>query len=173
MTKKVLLILLIFAFISPLMTQSISQIAFIIKKALPDVENIAVIYPKHLKDSIVSQAKTAQLVTKKNITVYGVSRKSELSNELYNIKRLKNAAVIIITDDNILAPKAIQFILEKLGTKNMPLISNRSKDTLQGALLSIFVKDNQIEKHINKIVAAALNLNIPEEFYTECIIDVE
>lgn len=171
--KKVLLILLILVFISPLMTQSISQIAFIIKKALPNVENIAVIFPKHLKSSIVPQAQTAQLVTKKNITVYGVSRKSELATELYIIKRIENAAVIVITDDNILSPKSIQFILDKVGSKKMPLISNREKDTLQGALLSVFVKDNQIEKHINKIVAAALDLNIPEEFYGECIIDVE
>lgn len=172
MTKKLVLILLVFSIFIPLQSQSLSQIGFVIKKALPNVENIAVIYPSLLKDQMVSQAKTAQLITKKNFSVYGVSNKGELSKELFNIKRTNNLAVIVITNEATLTPDIIQFILGKLDNK-VPVISNRAKDTLQGALLSVFTNNGSVEKHINMIVAAAMGLNIPEEFMGECVIDVE
>jgi len=170
--KKLVLILLVLSIFAPLKSQSLSQIGFVIKKALPTVENIAVIFPELMKDQIVSQAKTAQLITKQKFTVYGVSNKGDLSKELFNIKRIDNLAVIVITNETTLAPDIIQFILSKLDSK-VPVISNRSKDTLQGALLSVFSNNDAIEKHINMIVAAAMSLEIPQDFLTECIIDVE
>jgi len=172
MIKKLVLILLVLSIFMPLKSQSLSQIGFVIKKALPNVENIAVIYPSLMKDQIVSQAKTAQLITKKNFSVYGVSNKGQLSKELFNIKRMNNLAVIVIANDATLTPDIIQFILGKLDNK-IPVISNRAKDTLQGALLSVFSNNGTVEKHINMIVAAAMGLSISEEFMGECIIDVE
>jgi ABC-type uncharacterized transport system substrate-binding protein len=172
MIKKLVLILLALSIFLPLQSQSLSQIGFVIKKALPNVENIAVIYPSLIKDQIVSQAKTAQLITKKKFSVYGVSNKGGLSKELFNIKRMSNLAVIVITNESTLTPDIIPFILGKLDNK-VPVISNRSKDTLQGALLSVFSTNGTIEKHINMIVAAAMGLTIPEEFMAECVIDVE
>ncbi len=172
MMKKLVFILLVLSIFLPLKSQSLSQIGFVIKKALPAVENVAVIFPSLMKDQIVSQAQTAQLITKQKFTVYGVSTKGDLSKELFNIKRLDNLAVIVITNDALLTPDIIQFVLNKLDNK-VPVISNRSKDTLQGALLSVFSNNETIEKHINMIVAAAMGLTIPEEFLAECIIDVE
>ena len=172
MIKKLVLTLLVLSIFLPLQSQSLSQIGFVIKKALPNVENIAVIYPILMKDQIVSQAKTAQLITKKNFSVYGISNKGELSKELFNMKRMSNLAVIVITNEATLTPDIIPFILGKLDNK-VPIISNRSKDTLQGALLSVFTNDGSVEKHINMIAAAAMGLSIPQEFMGECVIDVE
>ena len=154
-------------------TQTVTQIGFIIKNAIPDVENIAVIYPEHMKSKYTAEARTAQLVTRKNVTIYGVSRMSELSDAVFNIRRMKNVVAVVMTDESILTAKDVKFVIDKFTSSNIPVVSNRDKDTLLGALFSIIVRDNLVEKHINRIVASALNLNLSEEFIAECVIDVE
>jgi hypothetical protein len=82
-------------------------------------------------------------------------------------------AIVVITDDSFLTPSTVKFIASKSLDEQIPVISNREKDTLQGAMLSVFFKDGVIKKHINKIIASALGLNIPEAFLATCVVDVE
>jgi len=158
---------------SVLMPQTITQISFIVKKAIPEVENIAVLYPKHLKSKYVSEAKTAQLVTRKNITIYGVARMNEIADAVFNVRRMKNVVLLVMTGEDNLTPKDVKYIIDKLAPVSIPVVSNRDKDTLLGALFSVILRDGNVEKHLNRIVAAALNLNLSEAFIGECIIDVE
>jgi len=172
--KKTAFILSILLLVCPMVhAQTITQISFIIKKAIPEVENIAVIYPKHLKSKYVSEARTAQLVSRKNISIYGVSRKSEIASQVFNIRRLKNVVVIVMTDNSRINADEVKYIIDKLAPVSIPVVSNRDKDTLLGALLSVFLRDNLVEKHLNQIVASALNLNLSDTFLKECIVDVE
>jgi len=153
--------------------QTVTQIGFIIKKAIPEVENIAILYPKHMKSKYLTEAKTAKLVTRKNISIYGVSRMTEIADAVFTVRRLKNVVVVVMTDDSNLNVKDVKFIIDKLAPASIPVVSNRDKDTLLGALFSIVLNDGKVEKHLNRIVASALNLNLSEEFIGECIIDVE
>ncbi|HDP95738.1 MAG TPA: hypothetical protein ENN40_10330 [Candidatus Aminicenantes bacterium] len=173
MKKTTFILMALVLFGSVLQPQTLTQIGFIIKKAIPDVENIAVLYPKHMKTKYVSEAKTAQVVTRKNVSIYDVSRMSEISDAVFNIRRMKSVVVVIMADDSILTPKDVKFVIDKLTSSNIPVVSNRDKDTLLGALFSVILRDGNVEKHVNRIVATALNLNLSEEFISECIIDVE
>jgi len=40
-------------------------------------------------------------------------------------------------------------------------------------LLSVFKKNDLLEKHVNQITASILKITIPEEFLKTCVIDVE
>ncbi|MBN1196143.1 MAG: hypothetical protein JXA62_01910 [Candidatus Aminicenantes bacterium] len=173
MKKTTFILMALLLLGSVLQPQTITQIGFIIKKAIPDVENIAVLYPNHMKSKFISEARTAQLVTRKNVTIYGVNRMSEISDAVFNIRRMKNVVAVVMTDESILTPKDVKFIIDKLTSSNIPVVSNRGKDTLLGALFSVILQDDNVEKHVNRIVATALNLNLSEEFINECIIDVE
>lgn len=174
MKKGILVITFVFLSFTLIKSQTITQMGFIIKKAIPSIKNIVVIYPKKMHNKISKEARMAQIITKKKLTIYAaVSRKDEISNQVYNINRLKDVVVIIITDDGTLSIDSVKYILGKFNEQKIPVISNRKKDTLIGVLMTIFKNEDKIEKHINKIVASALELSFSEEFLSECIIDVE
>ena len=173
MKKTTFIVMALVLLASMVQPQTVTQIGFIIKKAIPEVENIAVLYPKHLKSKYLSEAKTAQLVTRKNISIYGVARMTEIADAVFTVRRLKNVVVVVMTDASTLSVKDVKFIIDKLAPASIPVVSNRDKDTLLGALFSIVLNDGSVEKHLNRIVAAALNLNLSEDFIGQCIIDVE
>ena len=175
MAKKILLLSGVLLLCSSIFSQSLSQLGFIIKKAIPYVENIAVIcYGKSfVKNKIEREARPATLITKKKYSIFPVESKSEIAQMILKIEKLDNAVVVVIADNKILTPETVQFIAQKTLDSQIPVISNRPKDTLQGAVLSIYIENEKIQKHINKIIVAALNLNIAEPFLTECIVDAE
>ena len=174
MKKALLVFIFIFITITTVRSQTITQIGFVIKKAIPSVENIAIIFPENMHKQIAKEAKMAQIITKRKYTIYaGEKRTNKISTQVYNIKRLKNVAVVIITDNDTLSVDSVKYILGKFNEQKIPVISNRKKDTLIGVLMTIHINDNKIEKHINKIVASALGVTFSQEFLNECTIDVE
>ena len=68
MPKKASLILCLLIFVSITISvsgQTLSQMGFVLKKGMPDIENIAVLCGAEKKEAIAKEAKTAFLVTKK------------------------------------------------------------------------------------------------------------
>ncbi len=174
MKKGILVITFVFLSFTFIKSQTITQIGFIIKKAIPSIENIAIIFPKNMHNQIAKEARMAQIITKRKYIIYaGEKRTNKISTQIYNINRLKNVAVTIITDNDTLSTDSVKYILNKFNEQKIPVISNRKKDTLIGVLMTIFKNEDKIEKHINKIVASVLELSFSEEFLSECIIDVE
>lgn len=154
-------------------SQSLSQIGFIIKKAVSNVDTITVIFNKVIVKRIEREARPATLITKMKYVIFPVRKKSDIADRLFQIQKMDNVAVVVITDNSILNPSTIQFIAQKTLENQIPVITDRDKDTLQGALMSIFMEDAKIKKHINKIIADALGLELPEAFLAECTIDAE
>jgi ABC-type uncharacterized transport system substrate-binding protein len=175
MTKKSMVIFFLLLFCSVIYTQSLSQIGFIVKKALPEIETISIIYnktPSAIK-RIENEVRPAILITKKKYIIFGVEKMSDVASTINDIQKMEKVAVVVITDNTFLTPSTVQFIAQKTLENQIPVISDRSKDTLQGALLSIYMEDSKIQKHINKIIASALGLNLPESFLAECQVDAE
>lgn len=158
---------------SAIFSQSLSQLGFIIKKAIPNIDTITVIFNKVIVDKIEREARPATLITKMKYVIFPVEKKSDIADKIFQILKMDNVAIVVITDSSFLTPSTIQFIAQKTLESQIPVITNRSKDTLQGALLSIFTEDSRIKKHINKITASALSLELSEAFLAECTVDVE
>ncbi len=176
MVKKTFLLLIVafgLLMVAPLNAQTLSQVAFIINKAMPSVENIAVLTNKVNQPKYEAEAKTATLVSKKTFHVYGVTNVGQISKSIYTIQKLKNVVVVTIPRDAFLNERSIKYAAQKLGLKRIPVISTRPGDTMHGAILSIFEKDGNIEKHVNKVVAAALKIDLPDAFLKECVVDVK
>ncbi len=153
--------------------QTVGQVAFVIKSALPDVENIAVICSEANFSQIENEAKSAVLITKKKIFVNKIQTKADIANQLNAIMAMNSVAVLIIADSGVLNKDSVKFIVQKVGMKKIPVISVREGDTQEGALLAVFKKDEKIEKHINKKIISVLGVNISAEFLGECVVDVE
>jgi len=171
--KCVIGFLLLFICSTFITSQSLSQIGFIIKKAIPNIDTIAVIFSKTKILQIKNETRPAIIITKKKYVIFSVEKKSDIAKKINEIKKLNNVVIIVITDDSFLTPSTVKFIAQKSLEDQIPVVSNREKDTLQGAILSIFFKEGEIKKHINKIIASALEINIPESFLENCVVDVE
>ena len=156
-----------------LSSQTVTQMGFIIKKALPETQSIAVLVSDMQKERLTKEAQSAQLITKVKYYVITVSNKSEISAKINYIKSLEKTATLIIADDLIMNEGTVKFIAQKLASSRIPVVSNRLKDTLQGLLLTISLNESTLEKHVNKISMSALGLALSDEFLAECIIDVE
>ncbi len=115
----------------------------------------------------------AQIITKKKFLVYTISSKYDIKKKLRTILNKKNIVVYIVTDNDIFVPEIVKEISSTLNEHRIPLFSNRDKDTMVGALLSVFKKNDLLEKHVNQITASILKITIPEEFLKTCVIDVE
>ncbi len=173
MKLKLFTVLIIFFLSATLSAQTVSQVAFVIKKALPEVQNIAVIFPNALKAKITGEAKTAQLVSRKKVSIYGVARKTDIAAEMFNIRRLKKAALIIIADEKVLTKKSVKYIVDKLMAKGVAIISTRSKDTLQGTFMTVVAQNGTMIKSVNKISAASVKMKIDNAYINTCTVDVE
>lgn len=158
---------------SAIFSQSLAQLGFIIKKAMPNIDTITVIFNKVIVDRIEREARPATLITKMKYIIFPVEKKSDIAKKIFQILKIDNVAIVVITDNSFLVPSMIQFIAQKTLESQIPVITNRSRDTLQGALLSIFTEGSKIKKHINKITASALSLNLSEAFLAECTVDAE
>jgi hypothetical protein len=148
MTKKSMVIFFLLLFCSVIYTQSLSQIGFIVKKALPEIETISIIYnktPSAIK-RIENEVRPAILITKKKYIIFGVEKMSDVASTINDIQKMEKVAVVVITDNTFLTPSTVQFI---------------------------YMEDSKIQKHINKIIASALGLNLPESFLAECQVDAE
>ncbi len=168
-----MVLLFILLLCSVIFSQSLSQLGFIIKKAMPNIDTITVIFNRVIFDRIEREARPATLITKMKYVIFPVEKKSDIADKIFQILKMDNVAIVVITDSSFLTPSTIQFIAQKTLESQIPVITNRSKDTLQGALLSIFTEDSRIKKHINKITASALSLELSEAFLAECTVDAE
>lgn len=173
MGKKVLFVTLMLILATLLSSQSISQVGFIIKKSVPNVKEIIILVSENNKDKVMKQAKMAQIITKKKFSVYAFSKKIEIIKKLRMISKKKNSAVFVFTDNKFFNSDAIKVISDKLNKRKIPLFSNRDKDTMVGAMISIFKNKGTLEKHVNQITASILKIKIPDDFLKKCIIDVE
>jgi hypothetical protein len=153
--------------------QTVTQMGFIIKKGMPNVEAVAVLVNEMQKEKMTKEAQSAQLITKVKYFLITVSNKSEIAAKINDIKNIENVAALIIADETILTESTVKFIAQKLASKKTPVVSNRQKDTLQGILMTIFQNEGALEKHINKISMSALGVTLSDEFLAECVIDVE
>lgn len=174
MSKKIFSLLLFAIFIIPvtLYSQTLSQIGFVVKKAIPDVENIAVVCHKSKKDAVTKEAKTAYLINRKQFHVYTVEKRADLPKALASIRNLDKVALIIVGDNTILNAKSVKYIAQKLVLKQIPVISDRADDTLSGALLVVTMDGGgKIITHVSKVVASALKLTLPAEFLSTAVID--
>jgi ABC-type uncharacterized transport system substrate-binding protein len=169
------LIFLLFIFLSQFLlskTVSVTQLGFIIKKSLPQTKTIAVLYPSYLKTTVIKDAKLAYSILRKNIVIYKISRRFELTKKIKRISKYKNVAVVLITDKSLLTQKSVKFISSKLSKLSIPLISNRKDDTKFDALISMFYnKSKKLEIHLNKSQLEALDLTIPDDMVNKFIID--
>lgn len=173
MTKKTVFIILTFIAIVSMSAQSVSQVGFIIKKAVPSIKEIVVLVAEGQKAKTMSQAKMAQVITKKKFSVYPIKKQIEIIKKIRMIAKKKNIAVYVITDNKFFKPSTIKTISDKFNEKSIPLISNRDKDTMVGAMIAIFKNEGTLEKHVNLITASILKITIPADFLSKCIIDVE
>jgi hypothetical protein len=174
MKKQIVFVILLLALLgASLNSQTLSQIGFILKKPLPDTENIVVLYPEIQTDKIVNEAQNATLITRIKFQVYGIKTKSDIPRAIKYIDDLKNPVVIIIGDNGVLNFESVKYVAQKLGAKDLPVVSNRAEDTKAGALLSVVQKGDIIETHLNKAVAAALKITLQDEFLSGCIVDIQ
>lgn len=173
MVKKnlVILFMLIVVMGSFAYSQNLGQMGYVIKKAIPDTDNIAVIFEQSKQDQILKQAQTASLIAKAKFNIYPVKSKSDLPKILENFNDSKKLAVVIITDSGIFNQEGVKFVTQRLVVKNIPVITNRADDTSQGAILCIFTKNEKLETHVNKNAAAGLKIIFPEDFLSTAIID--
>jgi len=169
--KIIFIILLAMGWIT--YSQSLAQIGFVIKKAIPEIENIAVIFDQSAQEKITKEAQMAILVTKTKFSLYVVRNKSDIPQIISAVENQKKPAVIVIADTNVLNSETIKYSAHKLSSSNTPVISTRGGDTKAGALLCVIQKDNAIETHVNKAVASALSISFPEEFLTGSVIDIQ
>lgn len=77
MKKVLLLIIFIFLTLTTIKSQTITQMGFIIKKAIPSIQNIAIIFPKNMHKQIAKEAKMAQIITKKSM-LYMLVKKEQI-----------------------------------------------------------------------------------------------
>lgn len=175
MKKSMVLVLAVLLGVSVLSAnpQTLTQIGFVVKQALPATKTIVVFYPESMKAGVIKEATTAQVVTKKTFQVYDIKFKTDLASQLFNIPKFEDPVVVVLTDDASLSRKSVKFIVDKLAGKGVPIITNRSMDTLQGAFMSIFMEGTTLSKHINKIVASALSIKPDPEYMKGCVVDVE
>lgn len=175
MNKKIVSIIFIILFVIPaaLESQTISQIGYIIKKAVPEVENIVIVVDKKDVEKIKEEARTAFLVTRKKYTVFDVTTLGDISKAINSAQNMDKVVIVFIADSKILNPKSVKYTAQKLARKKIPLVTTREEDTLQDAFMCIYLKNEVIEKHINKKAASALGINLTPEFLGECTVDVE
>jgi hypothetical protein len=159
---------------SSLFSQTLIQIGFIVKKALPTIEKIAIIDLKENEIIITKKAKSAQLVSKIKFTLYTIKNLSGVTNALKKIYKLKNTLVLLRTNNKIFNEKTVNYIALKLFSKKIPVVTDRSTDTLKGAILTISKNGNKgLELHVSKLVSNAYGLTFDSEFLKTAIIDVE
>ncbi len=174
--KQTFLIMIIFVILSHTLfskTVSITQLGFIIKRSIPSTKTIAVLYPSHLKNSVIKDAKMAYTILRKKIVIFDISIKFDLTKKINRILSYKDIAVIIITDNSIFSQKTIKFISRKLLKKGIPLFTNRQNDTKFEALACMFYNDaKKLEKHISKQQLQKLNLEFSDETISKFIIDL-
>ncbi len=172
--KKILLTILMLLLATTLArTQSVSQVGFIMKKSVPNLEEIVILVAHNQKKTALKQAKMAQVITRKKFSVYPIKKKIDIVKKIRMITKRRNVAVYIITDDNFFKPDTIKTISDKLNERKIALFTNRDKDTMIGAMVVVFKKDGKLEKHVNLITASILKITIPAEYLKKCIIDVE
>jgi len=169
----VLIVLISFMLKGEIFLQTVSQIAYVIKTGLPTVETIAVVCSEANFDRVEAEAKSAVVITKKKIVVYKLQTKADIAAKINEISALSNVAVLIIADSSVLNKDSVKFIVQKVGMKKIPVISVREGDTQEGALLAIYKKGEEIEKHLNKKVMPILGINLAEDFIGSCIVDIE
>lgn len=172
--KYVFIISVVLLSVHVLAAQTLSQVGFIVKKGLPDTQNIAVLFPSIHDEAVKSEARTATLVTKSKFHIYGIKVRGDISRALQGIERLKKVVVIIVSDSTVLSPKSVKYIAQKMGIKGIPVVSNRDGDTKLGALLTVLKKGDDIETHINMVTANnVLKIQLTPEFLSSVIVDVE
>lgn len=169
--KTVFFLLIIGVMAGGLYSQSLTQIVYIINKAVPEVKNIAILYNHSNKDTIEKDARTASFATQKKISAYGIKTKGDIPGALDGISLLKNVAVIVIADEVHLNTESVKYTTQKLGLKNIPVVSTRLGDTAQNAFLCVVRKGDNIEIHVNKTVASALKITLTDDFLAECTLD--
>lgn len=152
-------------------SQNLGQMGYIIKKAIPDTESIAVIFEQSKQDQILKQAQTAALIAKAKFNVYAVKSKSDLPKILDNFSEGKKMAVVIITDSGMFNQEGVKFVAQRMAVKNIPVVTNRADDTSQGAIVCIFTKNEKLETHVNKNAAGGLKITFPDDFLSTAIID--
>lgn len=154
--------------------QTVSQLGFVVKTAIPAVETIAIIFNQSNQAQVENEAKSATLVTKKKILIYGVTTKADIAKHISSISGLGNNVVTVIYSDNaILSADSVKFITQKLGVKKIPVVSTRATDTLEGALLGVVKTPDKLEKHLNKKVMPIFGITMAPEFLADCIVDIE
>ncbi|MCP4220858.1 MAG: hypothetical protein GY765_39890 [bacterium] len=153
--------------------QTVAQLGFIVKEAMPGVENIAIIVNKLEQAKVEKEAQTATLITKRKFHVYGVVSVGEISKAIYAVQKIKNLAVIAMANKSFLNERSVKYAAQKFGLKGIPIISTRENDTSHGALMVIFKKGENLEKHINKKIAGILKIKFSVEFLSEAVVDVE
>ncbi|MGE5340445.1 MAG: hypothetical protein ACM3SY_03095 [Candidatus Omnitrophota bacterium] len=173
MIKKAFFILTIMAItITSLHSQTLTQIGFIIKKALPEKENFIVLYPDSMKDQMEKEAQNASLIIKKKFQIYGVKAKSDIPRVIDTVDDMKSPVIIVIANSGALNSESIKYLVQKVALKNVPVTTNRAEDTKEGALLAIIEKGpEQLETHLSRVAASALKIRLPQEFLSTCIMD--
>ncbi|HNX97589.1 MAG TPA: hypothetical protein PKK12_07910 [Candidatus Aminicenantes bacterium] len=154
--------------------QTVSQLGFVVKTAIPAVETIAIVFNQSNQAQVEGEAKAATLVTKKKILIYGVTTKADIAKHISSISGLGGNVVAVVYSDNaVLNADSVKFITQKLGVKKIPVVSTRAADTLEGALLGIVKTPDKLEKHLNKKVMPIFGITLAPEFLADCIVDIE
>lgn len=174
MKNKAMVIPFILALLTGLIrAQSLTQVGFIVKKAVVEGENFVVLCPKAQEKEIIRQAKQAQVVNQRKYHVFPIKKRSDIPRVLPAVLKLKKPVIIIVANSNALSPKSVKYVAEKVGLKGVPVITNRKGDTKQKALLVIRQEDGKIVTHVNKIMAGVLKVTLPGDLIAEAVVDIK
>jgi len=159
---------------SLLIGQTLTQIGYKIKTGLAQYENYVVLVGEKHNERILNEAKSAQLILKKNFTVYSVSYLGDMKRLITDIIKKKSSLLVIVyADEEFMNQTTVRWVSQQLTPAGIPLISSRSNDTMCGALLTVTEEESIVKTHLNKIILSLLKLTLPEGYESSCTVDVE
>lgn len=175
MNRRVLIaIFVLILSVFSLYGQTLTQIGYKIKSGLPEYDHYVVLAGEKHTERIITEAKSAQLILKKNFTVHTVSYLGDMKRLITDVIRKKsNLLVISIADEDFMNQTTVRWLSQQLTSAGIPLVSTRSGDTMCGALLVVSQEESQIKAHLNKIILSLLKIPLSQEFESGCVVDVE
>lgn len=147
--------------------QTIGQMGFIIKQALPSVETVAVIFNNNIKERVEREARSAVVITKLKVQIYGIDTRADIANQVQSIASLKNVAVIIVSDNGVMSGDSAKFIAQRLGMRKIPLFSDRKSDIEQGALVTVEKSGDELLKFHSNRIMGVLGVSLDAAFLGE------
>jgi putative ABC transport system substrate-binding protein len=143
------------------------QKVFIMKEVRPDVERLGIIWDKEAHDEEVLQ-KIQRAGTSLNVQLFlaEVSELSDIAPQFRILTQTHNIQALLIVKNDGLVDSSVgkSFLIKSTVKAGIPLIAPSEDWVTEGALLMVKKQDGGIHLVVNKAVADALSLTIPEKY---------